>query len=159
MAVAHKTSEENFVTPLTLGGSKFRRKTIVPGDISSPVILSKDHSIDSQSISIFSSQESTSIMSEVTSHPPMNSFQCKSSATLSTSLENAGRQTLKACTSSGKIISLSKKPQWKKILKTQEKQAASKAQKEAFYGIDIHHLLDDIEAQPVQSSHQGYLLH
>jgi hypothetical protein len=154
-AIANKASEENFVTPLTLGGSKFRRKTIVSSDISSPVTLSRDSTLESQSISLFSSQQSTSQMSEVDSHLSITSFRCESSTSVSTTSENTSRQTLKACTSSGKIISISKKPAWKKILRAQEKQAASKAQKEAFYGINIHRLLDDIEAQPVQSPHQG----
>ena len=76
------------------------------------------------------------------SHPPLPSH----------------RQTLKACTSSGEVISISKKPEWKKVIASHERQAAAKAQKRAYYGVDIHRLLDNIEMAPNQSQLLTYNL-
>jgi hypothetical protein len=147
------------VTPMALGGSKFRRKQIVPADISSPVIVSATHDIDLASIPLFEPEESipTASTSESQTSIPTPPRQVPSTSTVIPPLPSY-RQTLKACTSSGKVISITKKPQWKKIIASQEKQDAIKAQKEAYYGIDIHRLLDNIEATPNQSQSLTYHL-
>ena len=148
--------ETSTVTPMALGGSNFRRKQIVPTDISSPVTVSATQDIDSPSIPLFDIEESI---------PPASSCSDSHNSILATAQRepllsapplHSHRQTLKAFTSSGKVISISKKPEWKKIIASQEKQAAVKAQKEAYYGVDIHRLLDNIEATPTQSQTLTY---
>ena len=64
------------------------------------------------------------------------------------------RRSLTARTSSGKTIIISKKPPWKAVLKAQEQRTASRAQKEAYYGVDIHGLLDNIEGPTQESSNK-----
>jgi len=149
--------EYSTVTPIALGGSKFRRKQIIPGDISSPVTVSATHGIDLPSIPLFELEESIPTASSSDSQQSIPSPPRHVPST-STSLPPlpSYRQTLKACTSSGKVISITKKPEWKKIIAAQEKQDAIKARKEAYYGVDIHRLLDNIEATPHQSQFLTY---
>jgi hypothetical protein len=147
--------EEMAVTPLALGGSKFRRKQIVPTDISSPVTISAN--VELSSLPLFDPEESLPKAAAADSQQSLPSpprYELSPSTALPPAPSD--RQTLRACTSSGKVISISKKPQWKKIIATQEKQAAAKAQKESYYGVDIHRLMDNVEAQPTQSTFRMY---
>ena len=73
------------------------------------------------------------------------SYSTESSARLSTS-----KKSFTARTSSGKTISIEKKPPWKAVIREQEKRTEARAQKEAYYGVDIHGLLNNIEDQPSQ---------
>jgi hypothetical protein len=146
-----ETMEETPVTPLVLGGSKFRRKQIVPTDISSPVTISATHNKDSLPISLLETQELGSSPPVV--EPPIPSPVRFQPSTLPS--RNSTNLSVMARTSSGKVISISKKPTWKKLMKTQEQRDARKAQKEAYYGIDIHRLLDKIE-DPSPSTQQRY---
>ena len=125
--------QEPSVTPVRLGGSRFRRKPAPP---SSP--LEKDSLV---SYAGFDSQEDTRSTGFVMP-PSLGNYGTSTSAETVTH----GRQYLTARTSSGKVISISKKPSWKKHIKQQEQKAASRALKQNYYGVDIHHLLDNIES-------------
>lgn len=138
------------ITPTALGGSKFRRRQIEPTDISSPVTLSTTHDIDLPSIPLFDVHEllPSASSSDLTSIP--TAARPESAPSIPFPQPPTHRQTLTACTSSGKIISISKKPEWRKVIANHDRQAAAKAQKQAYYGVDIHRLLDDIERTPNQ---------
>jgi hypothetical protein len=123
--------QERPVTPVALGGSRFRRKPAPP---SSP--LDKDSQVSNP---LFDSQESTQ-PAEFIMPPSLGNY-----GTSSTEIRTGGREYLTARTSSGKVISISKKPAWKKHIKQQEQNAASRALKQNYYGVDIHRLLDNIE--------------
>lgn len=147
------------VTPMGLGGSRFRRKQIVPTDISSPITVSATHGLDIPAIPLFEADEllpsvsSSDLVKAIPSIARPESPPLASRPPLPSHL-----QTVKACTSSGEVISISKKPEWKKVIASHERQAAAKAQKRAYYGVDIHRLLDDIETAPNQSQLLTYNL-
>ncbi len=123
--------QERSVTPVMLGGSRFRRKPAPP---SSPIENDSKNSNPG-----FEVQES--------SHS--NGFEMPVSlgkyGTSNTQIRTGGREFLTARTSSGKVISISKKPTWKKAIKQQEQTNAARALKQNYYGVDIHGLLNNIE--------------
>jgi hypothetical protein len=79
-------------------------------------------------------------------------YQPSTSATIPTRTE--ARNYLEAHTSSGKTLKISKKPVWKKLQAGTARQAAKRAQKEAYYGVDIHHLLDRINEEKGSTDNQ-----
>ena len=147
--ISSETSQEKPITPLTLGGSKFRRKQVVPTDISSPLVLHASDNLEIDANPLLEAQDSrptTSTFDSIRSPPWFEHPEPLTSAATS--------RGLTARTSSGKTIIISKKPPWKAVLKAQEQRAASREQKEAYYGVDIHGLLDNIEGPTQQSSNK-----
>jgi hypothetical protein len=151
-------SQGRFVTPpaTMLGGSKFRRKPIISTDSSSPLKPTTNNPSESQDT--FDSQQTLPSVSLYESQQSLPSPPRQPSPPTEVPAQSLVRETVTARTSDGKYITISKKPLWKKIQARQEKQATSKAQKEAYYGIDIHRLLDRIENDTLQSSLPRYLL-
>lgn len=145
--ISHETTEDKPTTPMALGGSRFRRKPIISTDISSPLIIQANHEMDIESNPLFDSQDSISVYDSVDSIMSPPQYESSASTTSATS----SRRTLTARTSSGKSIVISKKAPWKAVLKAQEKRTAAREHKEAYYGVDIHGLLDNIEGQTQQS--------
>ena len=123
--------QERSVTPVMLGGSRFRRKPALP---SSP--LENDSQISNAGFEVQESSLS-------------NGFEMPASlgkyGTSNTQIRTGGREFLTARTSSGNVISISKKPTWKKAIKQQEQTNAARALKQNYYGVDIHGLMNNIE--------------
>ena len=150
---------KKFATPPAsiIGGSNFRRRRIDPTDLSSPpkpTVPPRKSALQSmsdsqESISLFDSEPSIPSVSDYDPQPSPKPVPSTSTAPPAGSLI---RETLTARTSSGKTITISKKTPWKKVIQRQQQAAASKAQKEAYYGVDIHRLLDRIEDEKLQSS-------
>ena len=148
-------NQENLITPLQLGGSRFRRKTVNLADISSSPAPIANYDINSNTP--FDSQTSFSSALPLNSQPAILSRPRPESSNSSLPPVKLGHRTITACNSSGKQITFSKKAPWKKVLATQERIAASKAQKETYYGIDIHNLLNIIEHQSKPSTQTSYV--
>jgi hypothetical protein len=131
------------LTPLTLGGSLFRRKAAVPMKDSSPldastILSSKMQSIDSQESATISRHESQDpLLSHRPTYPSEGAY---------TSFRS--KKSFTAGTSYGKTITIEKKPPWKAVIRDQEKRSEARAHKEAYYGVDIHGLLNLTEDQP-----------
>lgn len=142
--------QENSVAPLSLGGSKLRRKRINPSDISPPLI-STNIDISLGDNCVFGSDAPVCSTLPSKSQPLTFSF---TETSAPTSLQNVSGRTMTACTSSGKVITINKIAPWKKFLTTQERINAANAQKDAYYGIDIHGLLNSMEPQPNSSYKQ-----
>ena len=136
---------ERPITPVTLGGSRFRKKAAPP---SSPLENNSHVSIDVGMDLQDDSQPMGFVMP-----PSLGKY-----GTSSTEARTGGRQYLTARTSSGKVISISKKPSWKKHIKQQEQVAAARELKQNYYGVDIHHLLDNIEDTPARPARRYLLL-
>ena len=143
--VSQETLQDKVTTPFTLGGSRFRRKPIIPTDISSPLAIPANHDIDIDSNPLFDSQDSIPSISAIDSLDSILSPPQYEPSTSETSGSATSRRTLTARTSSGKTVVISKKPPWKAILKDQQRRTAAREQKESYYGIDIHNLLNTIE--------------
>ena len=140
------SSRQKFSTPITLGGSLFRRKAPVPTSDPSPVNTTAKLPVHFPSLG---SQEPSMSTSEYDSQSSLLSRQTSYSAENSVHLSSS-KMSFTARTSSGKTISIEKKPPWKAVIREQEKRAEARAQKEAYYGVDIHGLLNNIEDQPPQ---------
>lgn len=131
-------------TPLGLGGSTFRRKTVATTDpSSSPVIPKPNENTESSNASPFEDLDIVSVPgtpTSMSSPPPQDNSPASNIPPLS------NRITLTAYTSSGKEISISKKPAWKKVIANQQRQDAIREQRRSYYGVDIHGLMDKIDA-------------
>jgi ATPase family associated with various cellular activities (AAA) len=134
--------QERSVTPVTLGGSRFRRKVAPP---SSP--LENDSLVSNAGFGDPESSQSN----EFVMPPSLGKY-----GTSNTEMRTGGRNSLTARTSSGKVISISKKPAWKKVIKQQEQTAAARTFKQNYYGVDIHGLLNNIE-KPTSQPTPTYL--
>ena len=115
------------VTPLTLGTSRFRRTQALP-ELSSPVTSHMPIADE--------------IVLESLSQQPL--LEPNSNTILS--IEPGQRQSYTARTSSGRQLTLRRIPEWKKIIAKQNQRDALQAQKDSYYGVDIHGLLNRIEA-------------
>jgi hypothetical protein len=130
-------------TPFTLGGSLFRRKAAAPIKDSSPldastILSSKMQSIDSQESATTSRHESQDLLlSHRPTYPAENPYASFSS-----------KKSFTARTSYGKTLTIEKKPPWKAVIRDQQKRSEARAHKEAYYGVDIHGLLNLTEDQP-----------
>jgi hypothetical protein len=130
-------------TPLTLGGSLFRRKAAAPLKDSSPfdtsaIISSKMQSIDSQESATTSEYQSRDpLLSHRPTYPAETTYPSFTS-----------KKSFTARTSYGKTLTIEKKPSWRAVIRDQQKLSEARAQKEAYYGVDIHGLLNLIEDQP-----------
>lgn len=129
---SQEQDQERPVTPVTLGGSRFRRKPAPPSPpLETDLRISNSARFDSQE----DMQSAGFIMP-----PSLGKYD-----TSNTEVRTGGREYLTARTSSGKVISISKKPNWKKHIKKQEQVTAARELKQNYYGVDIHRLLDNIE--------------
>ena len=142
----HSPSPQKSSHPMMLGGSIFRRKAPAPTSDSSPVNTAAKLPVHFPSLS---SQESNMSTSEYDLQGSFLSRQT-SYSTDSSAHPSISRKSFTARTSSGKTVSIEKKPPWKAVIREQEKRAEARAQKEAYYGVDIHGLLNNIEDQPPQ---------
>jgi hypothetical protein len=153
--ISHETLPDKPTPLLSLGGAKFRRKTIMTNDISSPLVIPTNNDMNIDSHLLFDSQDSIpSTLGLNAADSILLPLQYGSS--VSTTSGTSSHRTLIAQTSSGETIVISKKPPWKAVLKAQERRTAAREQKEAYYGVDIHGLLDTIEGGPHQSSPKKY---
>ena len=143
--VSLEPSEGRTETPRLLGGSSFRRKQLDPRDISSPVTITAasnlhfDNSVFFDSISALTPGFQTRIPSIPSQPLP------------STNLA-ASQRSIVARTSSGQLITISKKPPWKKVIKEKEQQHVEETRRQTYFGVDIHRLLYQIENQSPQAS-------
>jgi hypothetical protein len=137
----NEDSQETALSSNALGVSKFRRKHAANTDVSS-MNPGPSTGVDSQMspspFDTYDLTQPTSFQLPPTLSPPR--YQLSTSATI----PPRTRDYLEACTSSGKTLKISKKPLWKKLQAGTAQQAAKRAQKEAYYGVDIHRLLDRI---------------
>lgn len=146
-------SQETTVGSGVLGASKFRRKRVANVEISSPVASGPSFGFDSQmSPSPFDTSDLTRNTSFQSPPPSPPRYQPSTSAAILPTSE--GRDCLTARTSSGKPLRISKKPEWKKLKTITDRRAATRAQKEAYYGVDIHRLLDKIERDKGTAPHR-----
>ena len=134
--------QKNASTPFTLGGSLFRRKAAAPMKDSSPfdtsaTLSSKMQPVGSQQSTSTSEYDSQELRSERTTYPAETSLPSFTS-----------KKSFIARTSYGKNLTIEKKPPWKAVIRDQQKRSEARAQKEAYYGVDIHGLLNHIEDQP-----------
>jgi hypothetical protein len=143
----NEDSQETPVSSNVLGVSKFRRKHAANTDVSSPINPGPSVSVDSQisrsPFDTYDLTQPTSFQLPPTLSPPQ--YQPSISATIPT--KTRARDYLEARTSSGKTLKISKKPLWEKLQAGTAHQAAKRAQKEAYYGVDIHRLLDRINEE------------
>lgn len=132
------------VTPLTLGGSKFRRKPVVPD--SSPLHAETSlhtEQVEETKASVLSSLDRLSSENVASTFLPI--------------LETGFRENFTARTSSGKRITIPRKPAWKKVLARQTQRDALQAQKDSYYGVDIHAMLNTIERESEFPSYPEYV--
>jgi hypothetical protein len=150
----NEDSQETTVSSNVLGASKFRRKNAANTDISSPInpglSVGVDSRISPSPFDTYDLTQPTSFQVPPTLSPPQ--YQPSTSATIPT--RTGARDYLEARTSSGKPLKISKKPLWKKLQAGTARQAAKRAQKEAYYGVDIHRLLDRIKEEKGFTPHQ-----
>jgi hypothetical protein len=148
--------QEKFATPPAskLGGSSFRRKPFVSTDISSPRKVTQNYGLESQDSMSFDSQQT---IPSVSLYDSQHSIPSPPSPTFPIIPPRSSvRETVIARTSSGEPLTISRKPPWKKVLAAQKQKESSRAQKEDYYGVDIHRLLDRIDDEKLQSSLPRY---
>jgi hypothetical protein len=136
-------NEQKTPIPLTLGGSKFRRK---PVHVDSSPITSNPPLTE-----IINFEES------VVGSLSMPSPQIATSTSVPI-IEAGNRQSFTGRTSLGRQVTLRRKPQWKKLIAKQNRRNAMKAQKDSYYGVDIHGLLNRIESASQFPSQAEYTL-
>jgi ATPase family associated with various cellular activities (AAA) len=139
----HEIEKPRPVTPLTLGGSKFRRKPATT-ESSSPVAsqLPPKEDISETKASVLRS------FSELSSADvPSTSIQV---------IESGSRQSFTARTSSGRQFTIRRIPEWKKIISKQNQRTAIQTQKDSYYGVDINRLLNGIESDSQLPSYADY---
>jgi hypothetical protein len=151
---SNEDTQETTVTSNVLGASRFRRKHATSTDISTPVnrgpsTVGVDSRISPSPFDTYDLTQPTSFPLPPTLSPR---YQPSTSATIPTT--TGARSYLEAHTSSGKTIKISKKPLWKKLQAGTARQTAKRAQKEAYYGVDIHHLLDRINEEKGSTPNQ-----
>jgi hypothetical protein len=151
---SNEDTQETTVTSNVLGASKFRRKQAANTDVSTPVnrgpsTVRVDSRISPSPFDTYDLTQPTSFQLPPTLSPR---YQPSTSATIPTT--TGARNYLEAHTSSGKAIKISKKPLWKKLQAKTARQTAKREQKEAYYGVDIHHLLDQINAEKGSTPNQ-----